>query len=96
MITGSSDVFIHSLIRRKPVETAHMWREELKKKERYPPEIFFMGATLLLKILYGGLSAMVPKGDPQKDVFFDLRQLALKMYGGRRTFCNKHLNILSG
>lgn len=55
-----------------------------------------MGATLLLKILYGGLSATDPKGDPQKDVFLDLQQLALKIYGGRKTFGIKDLNILSG
>lgn len=33
MITGSSDVFIHSLIGGKPVETARMWQEEFKKKK---------------------------------------------------------------
>lgn len=33
MITGSSDVFIHSLIGGKPVETARMWQEEFLKKK---------------------------------------------------------------
>lgn len=79
-----------------PLNQLACGRKSLKKKERYPPAIFFMGATLLLKILYGGLSATVPKGEPQKDVFLDLQPLALKIYGGRRTFCIKDLNILSG
>lgn len=43
-----------------------------------------MGATLLLKILYGDLSTAVPKGDPQKDVFFDLQQL--KIYDGNGNY----------